>query len=256
VARVRRVQPDEQLTLVEHLDELRTRIIVVLAVLAVGMSLCFWQSGQILEYLRSPLPADVRHKDFLQTGPLDAILISISISIYGGLLLALPVLSYQFYAFVVPAFAEEHHRYIKPMVLMIPVLFVLGAVFGWYFVVPPALSFLFTWNADQFNTILRARDYIQFVALTLIAMGIVFELPVVMLLLARLRLVSSELMRRHWRVSIVGLAVVAMLLPGVDPISFIVEFIPLLVLYGFSYFLVVLVERGRKDEADVDATLT
>jgi sec-independent protein translocase protein TatC len=256
VARVRRVEPDEQLTLVEHLDELRSRIVVVLAVLAVGMTLCFWQSGQILEYLRTPLPPEVRDKQFLMTGPLDAILISISISIYGGLLLALPVLSYQFYAFVVPAFAEEHHRFIKPMEMMIPFLFIAGALFGWYFVVPPALSFLFSWNADQFNAILKARDYIQFIALTLIAMGIVFELPVVMLLLARLRLVSSALMRKHWRVSIVGLAVLAMLLPGVDPISFIVEFIPLLVLYGFSYFLVVLVERGRKDEADVDASLT
>ena len=75
-------------------------------------------------------------------------------------------------------------------------------------------------------------------------MGIVFELPAVMLVLARLRLVTSELMRRHWRISIVALAVIAMLLPGVDPISYIVEFVPLLALYGVSYGVVRLVERS------------
>ena len=75
--------------------------------------------------------------------------------------------------------------------------------------------------------------------LTLLALGIVFEMPAVMMVLARLRLMSSALMRRHWRISIVVLAVVAMLLPGVDPISFIVEFVPLLALYGLSYFIVV-----------------
>ena len=123
--------------------------------------------------------------------------------------------------------------------MMIPALFVSGSIFGWYLVVPPAIGFLVNFNAQAFNYQLRAKDYIQFVLLTLLAMGIVFEMPAVMLVLARLRIMSSALMRRHWRISIVVLAVVAMLLPGVDPISFIVEFIPLLVLYGLSYFIVV-----------------
>ena len=131
-----------------------------------------------------------------------------------------------------------------------------GVVFGWYLVVPPALDFLFNYNASAFIQLPRAKDYIQFVMLTLLAMGIVFEMPAVMLILARLRIVSSALMRRHWRVSIVVLAVLAMLLPGVDPISFIVEFIPLLALYGLSYFIVVAVERTRRTEEPDAAPLT
>jgi len=128
---------------------------------------------------------------------------------------------------------------------------VCGVIFGWYLVVPPAITFLINFNNQAFDYNLRAKDYIQFVLLTLLAMGIVFEMPAVMLVLARLRIMSSALMRRHWRISIVVLAVVAMLLPGVDPISFIVEFIPLLVLYGLSYFIVVAVERTRgADEPD------
>jgi sec-independent protein translocase protein TatC len=134
--------------------------------------------------------------------------------------------------------------------MMIPGLFIAGVIFAWYLVVPPALDFLFTYNADAFVQLPRAKDYIQFVMLTLLAMGIVFELPVVMLILARLRIISSAFMRGNWRIAIVVLAVVAMLLPGVDPISFIVEFIPLLVLYGISYFLVLMVERGREEEPD------
>jgi sec-independent protein translocase protein TatC len=253
VARARRVKPDEQLTLVEHLDELRTRIIVVLAVLTVGVALAFYKSGTILNYLADPLP----HKPgqpyhFLATSPLDGILTSISISIYSGLLLAMPVASYQLYAFVIPAFAEQHHKHLRPLILMIPGLFVVGVIFAWYLVVPPAIDFLVNYNNQAFNYQLRAKDYIQFVLLTMIAMGVVFEMPVVMLILARLQIMSSALMRRHWRVSIVVLAVLAMLLPGVDPISFIVEFVPLLALYGLSYFIVRAVEKTRGDSPDME----
>jgi sec-independent protein translocase protein TatC len=234
VVRARRVKPDEQLTLVEHLDELRSRIIVVLAVLTVGIAVCFYKSEAILNFLAAPLPSNTPgHPEaaykFLATSPLDGILTSISIAIYSALLLTMPIATYQLYAFVIPAFAEQHHKHLKPLVMMIPALFVCGVIFGWYLVVPPAISFLVGYNTEAFNYQLRAKDYIQFVLLTLLAMGIVFEMPAVMLVLA----------------------VVAMLLPGVDPISFIVEFIPLLVLYGLSYFIVVAVERARgADEPD------
>jgi sec-independent protein translocase protein TatC len=252
VARARRVKPDEQLTLVEHLDELRTRIIVVLSVFTIAVGLAFYKSGAILNFLATPLP-DQPNGDpykFLATSPLDGILTSISISIYTGLLLVMPVASYQLYAFVIPAFAEQHHKHLRPLLLMIPGLFVVGVAFAWYLVVPPAIDFLIGYNTGAFDYHLRAKEYIQFVLLTLLALGIVFEMPVVMLILARLEIMSSALMRRHWRISIVVLAVVAMLLPGVDPISFIVEFIPLLLLYGLSYFIVRAVERTRGDSAN------
>jgi sec-independent protein translocase protein TatC len=254
VARARRVKPDEQLTLVEHLDELRTRIVVVLAVLTLAVAIAFYKSGDILTFLADPLPHQP-HGDpyrFLATSPLDGILTSISISIYSGLLVVMPIATYQLYAFVIPAFAEQHHKHLRPLLLMIPGLFVAGVVFAWYLVVPPAIHFLIDYNNQAFDYRLRAKDYIQFVLLTLLAMGIVFEMPVVMLILARLQILSSALMRRHWRISIVVLAVVAMLLPGVDPISFIVEFVPLLALYGLSYFIVRAVEKARGDDPDME----
>ena len=243
--RHRRVHPSEQLSLVDHLDELRSRLVVVLAVLAVAVGICFWQSGAILNALAAPLPSHHGHAyRFLMTNPLDAIMTSISIGVYGGLLLTMPIATYQLYAYLIPALDERHHRSLRPLVLMIPVLFVVGVTFGWYLVVPPALDFLLGFNSQAFSLQLRAGDYIQFVMLSLLAMGIVFEMPAVMFILAKLRVMSSALMRRHWRASIVVLAVVAMLLPGVDPISFIVEFVPLLALYGLSYIIVSAVERN------------
>jgi len=239
----RRVTPDEQIDLVDHLDELRSRIIIVLAVLAVAMSVLFWKSGEILHFLSQPIRDQIPNwQGFLVLSPLDQIMTSISIAIYGALIITLPVLTYQIYAFILPAFPEEHHKHIKPMVWSVPILFLVGVVFAWYLVVPPAFDFLINFNQDQFNVQLRAKEYIQFVLLTLLAMGLVFEMPMVMMTLGRLGVVSSAMMKRHWRISIVALAVLAMLLPGVDPISYIVEFIPLLVLYGLSYFLVKLVE--------------
>jgi len=253
VARPRRVKPEEQLTLVEHLDELRSRIVVVLVVLTVALGVCFYEASPILNFLSKPLPLKPGqdHYKFLATSPLDGILTSISIAVYSALLLTMPLATYQLYAFVIPAFAEGYHKHIKPLVAMIPALFICGVVFGWYLVVPPAIGFVVGYNSESFNYQLRASNYIQFVLLTMLAMGIVFEMPAVMLVLARLRIMSSSLMRRHWRISIVVLAVIAMLLPGVDPVSFVVEFIPLLALYGLSYFIVLGVERAQSsDEPD------
>ena len=187
--------------------------------------------------------------------PLDPFMASLSIAIYCGILITLPVATYQLYAFIIPAFSEEYHRTLRPLILMIPVLFIVGVVFAWQLVVPPAVHFLITYNSGAFNVQLRASNYVQFLVWTLAAFGIIFELPVVMLVLAKVGLVTSERMRKHWRLSIVVLAVIATVLPGVDFISFVLEFGALLVLYVASYGIVRLVERSRpKDEPDVAPT--
>jgi sec-independent protein translocase protein TatC len=252
---VRRVRPDEELTLVEHLDELRTRIIVTLSVLAVALAVAFWQNAELLEFIRGPLPIDPdtgRQLDFLATGPAEGFLTSITLAIYAALLVTLPVVTYQLYAFVIPAFSEEHHPGLKPLALLVPVLFFVGVAFAWLLVLPAALDFLLNYNTGIFNYELRAREYVSFVMLTLAAMGIVFELPVVMLVLGRIGLVTSDMMRKHWRVSIVALAFLAVILPGADPITMIVEFVPLIALYWLSYYLVRFSERKRRAALDAD----
>jgi sec-independent protein translocase protein TatC len=237
--RLRRVAHEERLSTVDHLAELRSRAIASLAVLAVAVAVCFWRNQDLLQLLRQPIGD--RQLATFAVG--EAFMVSLKVSIYAGILLALPVITYQVYAFVVPVLAEDQQRHVRPLLLLVPALFVTGVAFGWKLVLPPALGFLLSYNASVYATQLRAGDYIQFVTLTLAAMGLVFELPAVMLVLARVGVVTAAGMRRHWRVSVVGLVALAVALPGTDPVTMLVELAPLLVLYGFSYVLVSLVER-------------
>jgi len=246
VARPRRVGPEDQLTLVEHLEELRTRLIIVLSALAIAMTGCYIENVRIYHFLQRPLDGHVK---LVTLAPTEAFFNAIMISVYGGLLITLPVISYQIYAFIIPAFAHETQRSIRPLLLMVPVLFLTGVAFGWYIVVPPAIHFLTNFNSEVINYIPRASDYIRFVMLTLLAMGLVFQLPVVMMMLGRAGIVTSSFMRRRWRESIVVLAALTALLPGTDPVTMMAEFIPVLVLYGLSYFLVRAVEPKRQSEA-------
>jgi sec-independent protein translocase protein TatC len=238
MARIRRVKPDDELTLVEHLDELRVRLIFSLLVLTVAVAGCYYESHNILHFITGP----IHHRQLVTFAPTEAFFNTVMISVYGGLLISLPLLSYQFYAYVVPAFSEESQRTIRPLLLMVPGLFLIGVVFGWYVVIPPALHFLTGFNQHEYSYFPRASDYIRFIMLTLIAMGAVFELPVVMMMLGRVGIMRSAFMKRRWREAIVILAVIAALLPGTDPITMTAEYVPMLLLYGVSYFLVKAVE--------------
>ncbi len=238
MARIRRVKPDDELTLVEHLDELRVRLIFSLLVLTIAVAGCYYESHNILHFITGP----IHHRQLVTFAPTEAFFNTVMISVYGGLLISLPLLSYQFYAYVVPAFSEESQRTIRPLLLMIPGLFLVGVVFGWYVVIPPAIHFLTGFNQHEYTYFPRAADYIRFIMLTLLAMGAVFELPVVMMMLGRVGIIRSTFMKRRWREAIVVLAVIAALLPGTDPITMTAEYVPMLLLYVLSYFLVKAVE--------------
>jgi sec-independent protein translocase protein TatC len=234
VARLKAAKFDERLTLVEHLDELRTRSIVCIAVLVVACGLCFWQSHLLLDALNNPLPPDKEPTTF---SPAEPFLTTVKLSVYAGVLLALPILLYQAYAFALPALSPGEKRVIAPFLILIPILFVGGVVFGYYVVLPAALKFLLNFNDTQFNIQIRAQDYYSFVALTLIAMGIVFQVPMGILAATRLGITTPAQLSRNRRYAYLILAVIAMLLPGTDPVTMLVELVPLLVLYEFSIVL-------------------
>ena len=243
MARIKRAKPDDELTLVEHLDELRTRLIVSISVLVVAVSAAYYENHRIYSLLTSALPKGHRH--LIALAPGEAFFNAITISVYAGLLISLPILSYQFYAYIIPAFSEESQKTIRPMLLLIPGLFLIGVVFGWFIVVPAALKFLVNYNSSVVHYFPRASDYIHFVAYTELAMGIVFELPVVMMMLGRVGILRSSMMKRRWREAVVVLAVVAAALPGTDPVTMTAEYLPMLLLYWISYFLVKAVEPKR-----------
>ena len=235
MARMRPVSHEDRLTLVEHLDELRMRIVICLAVLGVALALCFWQNHLLLEIASGPLPSD--HKKLLTFGVTEAFTTTLTVATYGALILSLPILLYQAYAYLLPAFSQRERRVVLPIMLLAPVLFLAGVAFAYFVVMPAAVKFLLGFNDTQFNVQVRARDYYSFFSTTLLAGGIVFQLPLAILAVTRLGIVSVEQLSKNRRYAYLVIAVVAAALPGVDPISMLIEMVPLLVLYELSILI-------------------
>lgn len=233
--RVRAVSHEDRLTLVEHLDELRNRLIVCIAVFGVALALCFWQNNLLLEIANGPLP-DGRDQ-LITFGVTEPFTTTLTVSVYGALVLSLPFLLYQLYAYVLPAFSQAERRVVLPILLLFPVLFLAGIAFAYFVVMPAAVNFLLNFNDDQFNIQLRAREYYSFFSLTEIACGLMFQLPLAILAVVRLGIVRVEQLRENRRYAYLGMAILAAALPGVDPITMLIEMVPLLVLYELSILL-------------------
>ena len=245
----RRLKPadfDERMTLVEHLDELRTRIVASGIVLVLAITVCFWQDELLLDIANEPLPPG-----FLPTtlSPTEPFFTTIKLSFYGGLLISLPLLLYQIYAFVLPAFAPHEKKLVLPFLLSVPVLFIGGATFAYFVVMPAALDFLLGFNADEFDTQLRGSEYYSFFVLTLIAVGILFQIPVAVLAVCRLGIVTPEQLAQNRRYAVLLIAVAAMLLPGTDPVTMLLSMAPLYALFEFSLALAKVFGRPP-DEAE------
>jgi sec-independent protein translocase protein TatC len=221
--------------LVEHLDELRTRLVVCVVVLGVALALCFWQNHLLLEIAQQPLPAN--HDRLITFGVTEPFTTTLTVSAYGAIVLSLPIVLWQLYAYILPAFSESEKRVVLPILILFPILFVAGIAFGYFLVMPAALHFLLNFNDEQFYVQVRARDYYSFFSMTMIACGLVFQLPLVILAVTRLGIVSVEQLRKNRRYAYLAISIVAAALPGVDPVSMLLEMVPLLVLYELSILL-------------------
>ncbi len=244
----RRLRHGEEATLVEHLDELRTRIFVCLGALALGFVVAFVFRHNLLNWLNAPLPAG-RGKP-ITLGVAEPFLTSFKISLLAGLGLALPVVLWQLWSFLAPAVEEHAQRLVFLFVLLASVLLVGGVAFGYWIVLPQAVHFLTNFDQSQYDIQLRARDYYSFVMTVLLAVGLVFELPIFILALVRLDVLSTRTLRRNRRLGYFIVAVIAVLLPGVDPVTTTLEAIPLMVLYEGSIWLAVLMDRRAAVRAE------
>jgi sec-independent protein translocase protein TatC len=233
--RVKAVSHEDRLTLVEHLDELRTRLIVCVGVLGVALALCFWQNHLLLEIAQGPLPGN--HSRLITFGVTEPFTTTLTVSAYGAIVLSLPIVLWQLYAYILPAFSDAEKRTVLPLLLLFPVLFLAGIAFAYFVVMPAAVHFLLNFNDDQFNVQLRARDYYSFFSMTEIACGLVFQMPLVIIAVTRLGIVSVEQLRKNRRYAYLAIAIVAAALPGVDPVSMLLEMVPLLALYELSIVL-------------------
>ena len=300
---LRGIGHDERLTIIEHLSELRARLVLSGAALAVLFAACLWQSRALLAVLNAPLAhlrtsasaqgsdtglpealartasAFVRlaHASSLRppdqqaaltaarslaaasrslAGPHSAAPITLGlgepfstsmiVAFAFALLIGLPLLLVQAWAFIGPAFAPVERRALRPLLYVAPALFAVGVAFAYFLVLPPAVRFLQGFNHGAFDVFVQARSYYRFELMTMLGLGLTFEIPVLLLALARAGLLSSTALRRHRRYAIVGLSVLAALLPGSDPVTTVLEMLPLIALYEGSIVVLRFKERTTK----------
>jgi len=305
---------DERLSLVEHLDELRTRIIICIATFAIAFAVCLWQDNFILNLINRPLAETATGscettKDPLEqsncwqqtmrrvnadlaalaraaalqasTEPRLAVLAqrlsrsaavaqaatprsspkrpvtlgvgepftaTVRVAAYAAMLVSLPVLLYQLYAFLLPAFSPREREVALPLMLMVPFLFIAGVAFGYLLVLPAAVRFLQHFNDDQYDILIQARDYYKFAVMILGVMGLLFQMPIAIIGVTRVGIVSTRTLRANRRYAILIIAVIAMVLPGQDPVTMLSMMLPMIVLFEVSILWASLLDR-RKERA-------
>jgi sec-independent protein translocase protein TatC len=312
--KLRPIGHEERLSVVDHLDELRGRLILCGVVVAVAFGLCFWQNNTLLNALNSPLPAPsktqanhlggltndtvkeardlrglgaalsaVSRSTTSNLSPQDQALLALAghyangaaealpqktpkslpiaigvgegftttltVCVYFALLLSLPVILYQAYAFVIPALSSEERRVALPIMLAAPVLFVVGVVFTFLVVLPPAVRFLQGYNSGQFQALVQAKPLYSFEVLTMAAIGLTFQMPLGLLGLRQVGVINGSTLTRHWRYATVIIAVIAAAMPGADPVTTALETAPLIILLLASIVLLKYADRREAKRA-------
>jgi sec-independent protein translocase protein TatC len=249
--------PEERLTLFEHLDELRKRLFVCLIAATVGVLVAALFNSFMFEALLYPLRQVANLPEsatkITTFSPAEPFMVSLKVWFVGGLILAAPILIYELWAFLAPAFTEGEKRYFYPVVISSSLLFFAGVALGYFLVLPRGLDFLLTFSAGYFNVQLRASDYFTFMALFILAFGVVFELPVILVLLAKVGVVDDKFLRknRRWAVLIMAFAA-AVITPSQDAFSMLAMFVPLYILYEVSIVLARIVQPKREPEPGVE----
>jgi sec-independent protein translocase protein TatC len=236
----RRLQHGEEATLVEHLGELRARLVISLLTLAPAFAVAFFFQEDIVRWLKKPLPDD---KVVVTLGVVEPFTTAVKVSLAVAVAVTLPVLLYQLWAFLAPAIETSVQRTVAVFATFATVLFATGVAFSYFVVMPRALDFLTNFNDDVFQVQIRASYYFSFVTLTMLATGLAFQMPIFILALVRLRVLTAARLRRNRRMGIVAMLVFAILLPTVDPVSLAFEFLPLLFLFELSIWLAGFMEK-------------
>ncbi|MGH2908056.1 MAG: twin-arginine translocase subunit TatC [Solirubrobacteraceae bacterium] len=306
--RLRPIGHEDRLSVVDHLDELRNRLIVCAAALIVAFAICFWQSGHLLNALNKPLHtltkessshltnatsneagerawliraahdsqklstlphsgltasgrsymgrlgSDLNHaaqklpKSYNGDNPVtlgvgEPFTETLTVCFYFALMICSPILLYELLAFVLPALSAAEKKIAMPIILAAPILFFVGIVFSYVIVLPAAIKFLQGYNGNHFQAFVQARPLYSFEVLVMAAIGLAFEMPIVLLGLRALGVINGSTLTRHWRYAIVILAIVGAAMPGADPVTTGLEMAPLLILFLTSIVLLKIADR-------------
>jgi sec-independent protein translocase protein TatC len=313
-AALRPASHETRMSAVDHLDELRARLIVSLLAVAVAFGLCFWQNQQLLHLINAPLAQNTQQQVKAGHGTLGAtyslqrnardvakqiaavtgvvrsqshdpaaiaslaqvqrsltkdvkalsvapqgdrpvtlgigepFTATLTVTLIFALILSLPVLLLQAYGFLMPAFSPALRRHMLPVTAAIPLLFAAGVAFGYTVVLPAALHFFQNFNSDQFNVLVQASQYYKFAATVLLAMGLLFQIPVAIIAVTRAGLITPAQLRHNRRYAVLACCGIAAILPG-DAITMLLETLPLYILFELSVLIAAYSERRARRRA-------
>ena len=240
------------MSLLEHLEELRKRIIRSIIALTIAVILCFAFKSWLLDLLIAPLPEGAQ---LITLSPTESFMTTLRVSGYAGLIIASPVIIYQTWAFVAPGLRAKEKRVIYYASFFTTLLFLFGIFFAWYVVLPRGLDFLLNYQGDFYNPMLQADKYFTFVAMFLLGFGIIFETPVMILTLTWMGIVNTKMLRTNRKYALlIGVILSAALTPGQDIFSMLMMAVPFLLLFEFSVLASRFVQRpkGAEKEEDVE----
>jgi sec-independent protein translocase protein TatC len=235
----------KELTILEHLQELRRRLLVSAAAIVVAFAGSLFLTKRFMEWLTAPATNSGQDVSIVFTDVLGYWGAYFRVAMLSAIAMAMPVLVYQTLAFVGPGLTKQERRWVFPIVIFASLAFVGGALFAYYLELPPALRFLLN-SGDDIKPMINVTGYIDFVTRLMLVTGLVFELPLVVMGLAKLRVVTSRKLLGWWRYAIViAFIVSAVVTPSIDPVTQTVVALPMVVLYFTGILLAKLVERSR-----------
>lgn len=237
---------DKQLTLMEHLKELRFRLFVSAVAVIIGLGITAWFGQDVIRFLKQPGEAADPEFELQFIEPFELFVAYFRVALLGGLIFGMPVIVYQALRFVSPGLSSDEKRWVYLTVIGATGLFLGGVAFAYYIALPPALGFLLNFGGDLARPDLRISSYIDFVTRLLFLTGITFQTPIVVMYLSRFGIVSPRQLIRWWRLAIVAAFVVAAIVtPTIDPVTQSLIAGPIIVLYFLGIVLAYIVTRGR-----------
>lgn len=227
---------DYKLSLVEHLTELRQRIIISLASLILASAVSFSFASQLLYVLKAPAAGLIQKLVFFS--PPEAFIIYMRIAFLSGLVISMPVILYQLWVFISPAIQEKFKRHIVYFIFFSSLSFAIGCLFAYFVIIPPGLKFLLSFANQELVPLISADKYISFVTGLIACTGIVFQMPVLSFLLTKLGVINAAFLRKKYKYAVIGIFIAAAIItPTTDTFNMLIMAGPMLFLYEISIWV-------------------
>ena len=237
--------------LLDHLIELRGRLIKAIIAILIAFLVCYWQSANIFDFLIQPLLKVLPPgRGLIYTAPQEAFFTYVKLSLWGAIMIAFPIIASQIWMFVAPGLYRHERKAFLPFLIATPVLFILGAALAYYGVIPLALKFFAHFETAEIRQENRVSEYLSFFMTLIFGFGLAFQMPVLLTLMGKVGLISSDTLKSKRRYAIVGVFIVAAVATPPDPVSQISLALPMIALYEISIFSVRMVEKKREEERE------